>query len=194
KTGKKSFDLTEIWNGLGQQMLLYLFTLAEQGQGLFSMPPVPAGVLYLPARDTIVAGSRDMTEEERQKKEDAELQRKGIVLSDPLVLEAMEKPEDTGPRFLPVKRSAKTGEFTGDALVSPEQLELLRRHLQVTLKEIAGELAGGTIAADPYWRGPQQNACQWCEFAAACQFEEGRGDCKRWLPTVSGAEFWENLK
>ncbi|MEG0597264.1 MAG: PD-(D/E)XK nuclease family protein, partial [Oscillospiraceae bacterium] len=194
KTGKKSFDLTEIWNGLGQQMLLYLYTLAEQGKGLFSLPPVPAGVLYLPARDTIVAGSRDMTEEERQKKEDAELQRKGIVLSDPLVLEAMEKPEETGPRFLPVKRSAKTGEFTGDALVSAEQLALLRRHLQVTLKEIAGELAGGTIAADPYWRGPQQNACQWCEFAAACQFEEGRGDCKRWLPTVSGPEFWENLK
>src|SRR5699024_4772064 len=27
KTGKKSFDLTEVWNGLGLQMLLYLFTL-----------------------------------------------------------------------------------------------------------------------------------------------------------------------
>ena len=29
KTGRKSFDLTEVWNGLGLQMLLYLFTLED---------------------------------------------------------------------------------------------------------------------------------------------------------------------
>ncbi|MFR6184375.1 MAG: PD-(D/E)XK nuclease family protein [Lawsonibacter sp.] len=34
KTGKKSFDLTEVWNGLGLQMLLYLFALEDRGAGL----------------------------------------------------------------------------------------------------------------------------------------------------------------
>ena len=33
KTGRKSFDLTEVWNGLGLQMLLYLFALEERGRG-----------------------------------------------------------------------------------------------------------------------------------------------------------------
>ena len=32
KTGRKSFDLTEVWNGLGLQMLLYLFALEERGE------------------------------------------------------------------------------------------------------------------------------------------------------------------
>ena len=33
------------------------------------------------------------------------------------------------------------------------------------------------------------------EYAAACQFEEGRGgDCRRWMPTVKARQFWENMK
>ena len=51
KTGKKSFDLAELRYGLGLQMLLYLFTLKEEGQMLFGGHEiVPAGVLYTPAR------------------------------------------------------------------------------------------------------------------------------------------------
>ena len=47
------------------------------------------------------------------------------------------------------------------------------------------EDAAGNIAADPFWRGPEKNACRWCDYAAACHFEEGRGgDCRRWLPQV----------
>lgn len=49
KTGRKSFDLTEVWHGLGLQMLLYLFTLEEEGDRIFGTRPIPAGVLYLPA-------------------------------------------------------------------------------------------------------------------------------------------------
>ena len=45
KTGRKSFDLTDIWNGMGLQMLLYLFTLEEAGKALYGAEIVPAGVL-----------------------------------------------------------------------------------------------------------------------------------------------------
>ena len=65
KTGRKSFDLTDIWNGMGLQMLLYLFTLADEGEALYGKQIEPAGVLYLPAREAVVAGSRAMTEAER---------------------------------------------------------------------------------------------------------------------------------
>jgi len=60
------------------------------------------------------------------------------------------------------------------------------------LEEICRELAEGNIAADPFWRGPDHNACQWCEYAAACHFEEGRGgDRRRFLPAVRSEEFWQ---
>lgn len=195
KTGRKSFDLTDVWNGMGLQMLLYLFTLKEEGRAVFGREIVPAGVLYLPARDAIIAGSRAMTEEERRRAMDTELKRKGLVLDDPAVLSAMEHPGAEGIRFLPVKVSARTGNISGDALVSAERLGRLERHIHHVLTEIAQELAAGNIAADPFWRGPERNACQWCDYAAACHFEEGRsGDRKRYLPTIRGEDFWRGLE
>ncbi len=194
KTGRKSFDLTDVWNGLGLQMLLYLFTLTEDGKTLFGdRELVPAGVLYLPARDLPVGGSRTMTEEERQKKVDEQLRRKGLVLDDEAVLSAMERGEE-GFRFLPLKMK-KSGEIGGEALVSAERLGKLERHTRQILRDIAAELEAGNIAADPFWQGPQHNACQWCEYAAACQFREGRGDDRRrWLPKVGAEAFWEGLE
>ena len=37
KTGKKSFDLSDLRYGLGIQMLLYLFTLEQEGARLFRL-------------------------------------------------------------------------------------------------------------------------------------------------------------
>ena len=194
KTGRKTFDLTEVWNGLGLQMLLYLFTLEERGESLYGLPVEGAGVLYLPARDAVVRGSRTMTEQQWRKELDKELKRSGLVLNDPDVLRAMESTGEDGYRFLPLKVSKSTGAITGDALATAEQFGKLGRHIQSVLEEICRELACGDVSADPFWRGPDKNACHYCDYAAACHFEEGRGgDCRRWLPSLKAQEFWENM-
>nr|WP_243149313.1 PD-(D/E)XK nuclease family protein [Colidextribacter sp. OB.20] len=195
KTGRKTFDLTEVWNGLGLQMLLYLFTLERQGQALYGLPVEGDGVLYLPAREAVIRGSRSMSDEELQKKVDRELTRSGLVIDDRRVLDAMEVRGEGGYRFLPLKVSKSSGEISGEALASAEQLGRLGKHIQRVLEDICQELAAGSIAADPFWRGPDKNACRFCDYAAACHFEPGRGgDCKRWLPRVSAEEFWEQVK
>jgi len=195
KTGRKSFDLTEVWNGLGLQMLLYLFALEDRGESLYGLPVEGAGVLYLPARDALVRGSRTMSDELWRKEVSKELKRSGLILDDPAVLEAMEPAKQGEYRFLPLKVSKTTGAISGDALVSAERLGRLGRHIQNILKEICRELARGDVSADPYWRGPEKNACRYCDYAAACHFEEGRGsDCRRWLPKVSAREFWERME
>ena len=194
KTGRKSFDLTEVWNGLGLQMLLYLFTLEDKGQSIYGLPVEGAGVLYLPARDVTVRGSRVMAEDMRQKAVDKELQRKGLVLDDPEVISAMEPTGGEGYRFLPLKVK-RSGEITGEALVSAQRLGRLQKHIERVLGDICQELAAGNIAADPFWRGPEKNACRFCDYAAACHFEEGKGgDCRRWLPKVDSGEFWKNIE
>ena len=152
KTGRKSFDLTEIWNGMGLQMLLYLFTLEKQGKELYNMDVTGAGVLYLPARDAVAAGSRAMSDQQRQKLVDSQLRRKGILLDDPDVLTAMEDPAERGIRFLPV-RVTRTGAISGEALVSAQRLGRLAKHTQKVLEDIGKELAAGNINADPFWRG-----------------------------------------
>ena len=192
KTGRKSFDFTEVWNGLGLQMLLYLFALEERGERLLGLPPVPAGVLYLPARDAVVSGSRTMDERTRRQMLDKELVRQGLVLEDSEVLEAMEHSEE-GIRFLPLRVSARTGAISGEALVTAEKLGRLRRHVRHVLEDICKEIAAGNIDADPFWRGTKKNACQYCDYVQVCQFEKDR-DHPRWAPTLSAEAFWTKLE
>lgn len=95
-------------------------------------------------------------------------------------------------RFLPLRVSARTGKITGEALVSAQKLGRLKQHIAHTLGQICQEIARGNIDADPFWRGPNRNACQYCVYAPACHFEEDT-DRRHWVPSVRNREFWDWL-
>lgn len=188
KTGKKSFNFSDVEDGRGLQMLLYLFALARSGQQVFGPEEiVPAGVLYIPARNPVVSGERSMTPEDVKRLQGNQLRRQGLVLDDTEVLHAMEHTEG-GYRFLPV------GEGRGktDYLVTAEQMEVLDEYVTETLKKAAGEMAAGNIAADPYWHDGMTNACKWCDYRVACHFEECCGDRRRLRKSINGPTFWAN--
>lgn len=190
KTGKKSFDLTDLRYGLGIQMLLYLFTLSENGADYFGREIVPAGVLYMPARDAILRTDPGISPEKLREQMQKELRRSGMVLSEPQVLRAMEHSALEAPGYLPVKISASGGISGGVA--TAEQLGKLGRYVERLLHRIAAELRSGNIDADPCSRGPQESACTYCEFASACYFEDGRGgDRMRYLKKTEPEEFWQ---
>lgn len=189
KTGKKSFDFADVEDGRGLQMLLYLFALSRE-RVLGPEKAVPAGVLYVPARTPLVDGERDMSVEEVQKARDKLLRRQGLVLDDPDVLAAMERTDGGGCRFLPVS----AGRGGSDYLVTPDQMDALDEYITDALRAAAGELAAGNIDADPYWRGADHNPCRWCDYQAACHFEEGCGDVRRYRKGVKAAEFWDWMR
>lgn len=191
KTGRKSFDWSDVFHGMGLQMLVYLSALEKEGGPLFDREMVPAGVLYLPAREALASGRADMGEKEITAELEKALRRKGVVLDDPEVLAAMEHTGEGGYRFLPLKVSARTGAVTGEALVTAERLGKLERHVERVLTDLTAEMARGTITADPFWRGEGKNACLYCDYAAACQFREGvGGDRKRPMKSMKQAQFW----
>ena len=179
--------------GLDIQMLLYLFALKKEGKQRFGMDIEPAGVLYLPARDEILSAERNITPEQLQSQREKELRRTGLLLSEPEVLQAMEHEALQSPRFLPV-RVNREGDVSG-ALASADQLGRLGQYVERLLHQIAREVRDGNIDADPYWHDKEKNACRYCDYAAACLFEEGRGgDCRRWLPSVKSRDFWKQLE
>ena len=64
--------------------------------------------------------------------------------------------------------------------------------MEKLLHQITRELRQGNIDADPCWRGPQESACTYCDFASACHFQDGQaGDRLRPLKRVKADEFWE---
>ena len=190
KTGKKSFDLSDLRYGLGIQMLLYLFTLEQEGRSYFGYPIVPAGVLYHPAREVILKADRGIQPEKLQLALQSALRRSGMVLSDPQVLRAMEHSALESPHYLPIK--VKKDGSIADGVASAEQLGKLGRYVDRLLHQIAREIGSGSIDADPVAHGPQDRACQHCDFAAACGFQEGRGgDRVRYIRSVDPGEFWK---
>lgn len=187
KTGQKSFDLTDIRYGLGIQMLLYLFTLEREGASYFGHPIVPCGVLYQPARSVILRQDRGISDEKLKAALQKELRRTGLVLGEPQILQAMEHSALESPCYLPIGVK-KDGCVTG-SVATAAQLGHLGRYVDKLLHQIAGEIAGGNIDADPYARGPQDSACTYCAFASACYFDDSR-DKRRPLYKTDSDEFW----
>ena len=187
KTGQKSFDLTDIRYGLGIQMLLYLFTLEREGASYFGHPIVPCGVLYQPARSVILRQDRGISDEKLKAALQKELRRTGLVLGEPQILQAMEHSALESPCYLPIGVK-KDGGVTG-SVATAAQLGHLGRYVDKLLHQIAGEIAGGNIDADPYARGPQDSACTYCAFASACYFDDSR-DKRRLIYKTESDEFW----
>ena len=192
KTGKKSFDLAEVRMGLDIQMLLYLFALKNEGNAYFGRDVVPAGVLYLPARDDLLAQERNVTPEKLAQERAKALRRSGLVLNEPEVLRAMEHSALTEPKYLPL-RVDREGNLSG-SIASAAQLGKLGSYVEHLLHTIADEVRGGIIDADPCCHDESDSVCQFCDWAPACHFEDGRdGDRLRYIQKVTAAEFWQQM-
>lgn len=190
KTGKKTFNFTDVRYGLGIQMLLYLFALQQQGEDYFGREVAPAGVLYHPAKDPILPMSRNSTDEQIRARRLKEQKRNGLLLSDLEVLQAMEHGAPEEAVYLPVG-SKKDGTLTG-SLATAEQLGKLSRHVDRVLRQIAREIRRGNIDADPCARGTQEDACRFCPYGAVCCFDE-RYDSRRYLQKTEEADFWRMM-
>ena len=190
KTGKKSFSLSDVWYGMGMQMLLYLFALEQEGKNRYNAEIVPAGVLYVPARDVIISANGDLTEEELDAAKAKSRKRSGLILDDSDIITAMERSES--PEYIPVSYK-KDGSISSESLANEQQLDALHRHVDKRLLELSGQLSGGCIDASPYYRGESDNACMWCPYASVCRFDE-KQDERRYLSKIKSGEFWSRLE
>ena len=190
KTGKKDFDYTDVLSGMGLQMLIYLFALTREAERWYGRPLEPAGVLYFPARYDVELTRGRLDAEEAEKQHRKRLRRKGLLLDDEEILQAMEPGED--PVYLPYRIAKKTGERSGD-LADARQFALVEAHVRRTLGELADSVWEGKIAPDPYWRGDEHNACRWCPYREICRVDSGEVPLRK-LRAVTRGEFWQALE
>lgn len=187
KTGRKNFDYCDVLNGIGLQMLLYLFALEESGQMLLGENRRPAGVQYFPARAPIISISGEESDEEVAQERSSAWKRKGLLLNDEDVLMAMEAEEPF--TRLSCKRGSD-GSFIGD-VADKEQLKQLKAYIYQTLQNMLDDLADGNITPNPYTRGTDNDACHYCPYQAVCAQMEIDG--RRNFRTVKADRFWEDV-
>jgi ATP-dependent helicase/nuclease subunit B len=158
KTGSKKFELKNIEAGRDLQMLLYLYSVCENGERRYGKGITPAGVLYVsvkPAAENVDLGVEIPDE--------AKNGNSGLFLNNDEVLSAME-PGLEG-RFIPVT-AGKGGKKKGN-LMAAEEFAELKENVVATVLRACGELRGGKADAAPC----EEKACEYCKMKAVCRIK-----------------------
>ena len=188
KTGKKDFDYCDVFNGLGLQMLLYMFALEEHGDKLLGDHPIPAGVQYFPARVPYISTDGQLTDEDVNALREKNWKRRGLLLAEDAVLKAMGA-EDS-PFRMPFTQK-KDGSINGD-IANAQQFALLKDYIFGLLKIMVDDIASGNIEPNPYTRGASHNACSFCPYGAICH--SASVENRRNYKTMSADMFWQRVE
>lgn len=179
KSGTKTFNLSDVYYGINMQMLMYLDQLCREDENA-----VPAGVMYVPAKDRFIGDKDRLSEEALQSKREAGLRRSGLVLDDPAVENAWEHGDEKSRKYIPKKLR-----------VSREQMAALCRCVERRLSDMEAGLREGRIEANPYFRKSNQDSCTYCEFRDICGFTSGQGgETLRTLPDLKDEDLWNRLE
>ena len=174
KTGDKSLVPAKLAYGLDMQMLLYLFALRQSGA---YGNAAPAGVLYLPAGQVSSSGYEERTAELRQRDEilgDYYLSR-GLVTED-----AADRME---PRVREQAASVLDGMDSSLYLVTNDQMQGLRAHVERKVTEMGRSLRAGIITPEPC-RFEGADPCKYCKFADLCGSRR-TGDAQRFTKKLA---------
>ncbi|HIW74582.1 MAG TPA: PD-(D/E)XK nuclease family protein [Firmicutes bacterium] len=186
KTGTKEFRLSDVVEGVNVQMLIYIFSLWQNGGERYGKV-TPAGVLYLPAKLPVIQAPRDADGETAEREQLRALRMNGLLLDDPEIVRAME--HDAAGLFIPARLTAKGELVKGASVASLEQFGKLKKRIEDLLVKMAETLRRGDVAALPL--AGEIDACAWCDYRAVCGHEPD--DPVRFLAARDAASVLEEL-
>lgn len=170
KTGKKEFKLSELFDGLNIQMVLYLMALEKNGKQYYG-DFVPSGVLYLPSRIGIgnFLEVRDPSPENiaAQKRVSGKLS--GMVLDSPVVFNGMGV--DKLPDYFPVSYK-KDGSAKGD-YYSMNNFKNLSQVIDSKIIGMGNSLHKGQVSPVPCGKDGEGKMCKYCPYKSICGYEYG---------------------
>ena len=159
KTGDKDFKLSDIWQGLNVQMLVYLFALKNNGKAYYGTDLHTAGVLYLPSDPKPAGNANDAKKLFRMQ---------GLLIEDPEVLKAMEA-EGKGD-FIPAK--LYKGSWTTDNLATLEEFGKIEHRVEELITEMAQAVRAGKLEANPAVKDDNSlDVCKSCDYKSLCDKE-----------------------
>ncbi|NLW74734.1 MAG: hypothetical protein GX057_07630 [Clostridiales bacterium] len=184
KTGEKVYSPDDLKEGLGLQLLLYLFALcrnpSQEFRRALGCPPggkiYPAGALYLSANLPLVTVDDDLSEEQILKMALAQIKRSGPLCSDDGILAAMN--DNFDPRFLGGAKKDSKGIIKGNNLLDIDEFYSLYDSIAETISRITAEMRSGRASAAPkIHRG--DSPCDLCRFGAVCRSAKPSGRKKK---------------
>ncbi|MDD2956055.1 MAG: PD-(D/E)XK nuclease family protein [Oscillospiraceae bacterium] len=188
KSGAKTFDLSDVYYGINLQMLIYLFSICQNGRGELE-GTIPAGVLYMPARTGFLSAERGTAPETARQMQRQTLRMNGLLLQDLSVLQGME--HEVAGVFIPAKLKSDGSLDPRSSVATLEELGKIRRHVEKLLCDMADNLRRGGVEALPVRHG-DFDPCRYCEFRPVCGREDD--DPHQAAAAISRQEFFERIE
>ncbi len=183
KSGSKTFDLQNIYNGIDVQMLMYLHSITDKGVFGEKGEVLPAGIMYVNVNPVIVTVKRDGGLEEAEKELRNKRKRSGLLIDDSTIISAMDTTENG--EFLPdVKKS--------ENLATIEEFGQLFGHIEKLLAKMGNGLLSGRIEKNPVTLPGDRDGgtCKYCDFAPYCD----REGCSGEYIYAKGKAIYEKIK
>lgn len=163
KTRNKPFSLSDAYNGLDIQLIIYL-KAAMQSSAFIKTQTYPGGVFYFPIINPMIStDTRDPKKIEEMLKSQIKLD--GIVLHDIKVMNAINGEEED---VIKAKGRSKD-----EHLLELNQFESLINRVQDNIYSALEEMISGIIEPTPIKSEKNQmTACDYCRYSSICKFDE----------------------
>ncbi len=167
KTYAKSFNPELVEQGIDTQLLHYLFAYCEM-KGY-----IPAGALYYGVSLPKIKISGSESEEEIKEKIEKELKRKGILLKDTSVVQAM----SPNCEFVPASIN-KDGSFSKACknLFTHEDFQNLSDTLKNSINHLSNQVFCGNMDIAPNEMDGKTEPCKYCALADLCRNKKQKED------------------
>lgn len=169
KSGHKKFSLSDVYNGLELQLVVYLDQalemLKEKGEFL------PGGCLYFKIDDPMVE-TLDSDSENIEKSIMKALKMSGIVLKNLELVQNMDQTLEEGTKsdIIPVEITKKEDFSKRSSALDLDEFEDLMGYTKQKLIESAEKIVKGNMEIEPYKDG-DNTPCQYCDYKSICQFD-----------------------
>lgn len=174
KTGGKEFKISDVPSGLNLQMLIYLMCLWKNGAERYGNV-VPAGVLYLPAKnpDATLGRNADGGEIAAAKIKGGRMN--GVILADERVVKGMDAAGEGAFLSDKIIKNGKLGKYA----LSISRFVKLKEAVDDAVRKTASYLQDGQIPALPTLDGSYKHTCDYCDYRSVCGREDSDTACNK---------------
>lgn len=194
KSGTKEFKLTDVYNGLQLQLLVYLDAILTDMSKEIKGDMLPGGMFYLRMDDPIIKSSGEISDDKIEEEIIKKLKLNGLLLSDEELVRHMDNSISGSSSIIPAKlnKDNTLSKVTSGATL--EQFNMLRRYVRDTIAEICEEILEGKIDLMPCKKN-KYTPCTYCSFSAVCQFDTHiKGNKYKYIEDKDNEEIWTALK
>ncbi|HWQ89170.1 MAG TPA: helicase-exonuclease AddAB subunit AddB [Desulfitobacteriaceae bacterium] len=203
KSSAPAVTLDKIYYGLNLQLLTYLdialrnakYLMPAENYRHLELEEIllhPAGFLYFPVIEPLIAPEKPMNEEQLESLRLKAMKISGYILAEHQVVQAMDEMIRQGQSDLLGIKLNKDGSFSKRSNVLTEkQFTQLRKHLYTLLKQAGKGIMAGNITIAPYKYG-NSYGCQYCPYKPVCRFDSILPENTfRIFPKLKFDEVWE---